>query len=108
MMNFSGYHDQACQFYEDAIRSSNEHKFVHEEAMGSELAASFFFEIGLHQKSYSFFLHSVDCYKKWGALAIAKRVENDILCKFGSGFVQESMDDSLASILAQKGSSKRR
>jgi len=109
MMNFSGYHDQACQLYEDAIRSSNEHKFVHEEAMGSELAASLFFEMGRHQKSYSFYLHSVDCYKKWGALAIVKRVENDILYKFGSGFVQvESIDDSLASIFAQKGSSKRR
>lgn len=31
MMNVSGYHDQASQLYEDAIKSAHDHKFVHEE-----------------------------------------------------------------------------
>lgn len=109
MKNLSGFYDQASQLYEDSIRSSNEHKFIHEEALGSELAATFFYEQGLEQKSHYFFMHSVDCYKKWGALAIAKRVEHDILDKFGPGFMQlESIDDPLAYIITSRGSSKKR
>jgi len=110
MKHLSGFHQEASTLYEDAIRSANEHKFIHEEAIASEIAATFFHDRGLNQKSYSFFVHSVNCYKKWGALAIAKRVENIIQGTFGSESVQLGpIDGVVASVLApKKGSSKKR
>ena len=57
---------------------------MNEEAIASELAAYFFLERGLHEKSYSLFMNSVECYKKWGALAVAQRVETTIQNKLGS------------------------
>lgn len=111
MLRCSGYHSQASQLYEDAIRSANEHRFVHEEAIASELAGMHLHEVGLDEKSLSFFLHSVECYKKWGAFAISKRVEGVIESKFGSDYAHiGSVDSLLASVLAPKGggSSKKR
>jgi hypothetical protein len=70
--------NKAEPLYESAIRSAHDHKFIHEEAIASELAGIFYYERGLHQKSYSYFVHSVDCYEKWGAHAVVKRVKKFI------------------------------
>ncbi|KAL7534218.1 hypothetical protein ACHAWF_004756 [Thalassiosira exigua] len=74
MMYSSGYHEQAAQLYEQSILSANKHKFVHDEAIACEAAATFYYERGVHQKAYPFFMRSVHCYKKWGAMAVASRV----------------------------------
>ena len=80
--------DSAASFYERSIRSAREHKFIHEEAIASELAGIFFLERGLREKSLHLFLHSIWSYKTWGALAVAKRVETFIVGKFGSVVMQ--------------------
>jgi hypothetical protein len=85
-MRTMGEIDKAGPLYDDAIRSAREHKFIHEEAIASELAGTFYYERGLHQKSYSCFVHSLNCYKKWGAHAVARRVETDIQDYFGNDF----------------------
>ena len=75
--------DQAALLYERALRSAHEHKFINDEAIASELAGIFFCEERLHGvKAEALLLHSVQCYKTWGALAVAKRVETFIVSKF--------------------------
>ena len=78
-----GNFDQAALLYERAIRLAHEHKFINDEAIASELAGVFFCERGLDDvKAEALLLHSVQCYKTWGALAVAKRVETYIVSKF--------------------------
>ena len=80
-----GNFDQAALLYERAIRLAHEHKFINDEAIASELAGIFFFERGLNEmKGEAHLLHSVQSYKTWGALAVAKRVEHFIASKFSS------------------------
>jgi hypothetical protein len=87
-MHTLGDFDSAASFYERSVRSAREHKFIHEEAIASELAGLFFLERGLREKSLHLFLHSIWSYKTWGALAVAKRVETFIESKFGSVVMQ--------------------
>ena len=79
-----GNSEQAASLYERAIRLAHEHKFIHDEAIASELAGIFFSERGLRTKAEALLLHSIQCYKTWGALAVAKRVELFIANKYGS------------------------
>ena len=78
--------DQAALLYERAIRLAHEHKFINDEAIASELAGIFFCERGLNDtKAEALLLHSVQSYKTWSALAVARRVETFIASKFGAG-----------------------
>ena len=79
-----GNSEQAASLYERAIRLAHDHKFIHDEAIASELAGIFFSERGLRMKAEALLLHSIQCYKTWGALAVAKRVELFIANKYGS------------------------
>lgn len=107
----NGEFDRAGSLYDCAIQSAREHKFVHEEAIASELAGAFYHERGLHQKSFSCLVHSVKCYEMWGAFAVARRVQNDIRGYFGDDIDQyePGADNRLESLLASiKGSEKKR
>ncbi len=105
-----GDFDRAEPLYDDAIRSARDHKFIHEEAVASELAGIFYYERGLHQKSYSYLAHSVNTYEKWGAHAVARRVETDIQKYFGTDVDQlgSSVNTSLDYIFATSQSSQRK
>ena len=102
--------DQASLFYERSIRLAHEHKFINDEAIASELAGTFFCKRGLSVAAEALLLHSVQCYKTWGALAVARRVETYIVSKYGTDSVQRKPDSEiLASVLAsQDDSAKRR
>ena len=109
-----GNFDQASLLYERAIRLAHEHKFVNDEAIASELAGVFFCERGLDDvKAEALLLHSVQCYKTWGALAVARRVETYIANKYGLDSESRQRKPNyiaLASILASSNddSSKKR
>ena len=111
-MHALGDFDSAASLYERSIQSAREHKFIHEEAIASELAGLFFLERGLREKSLHLFLHSIWSYKTWGALAVAKRVETFIVGKFGSVVMQvipsEDTFDSLFESSGEDASSKKR
>ena len=78
-----GSFDQASLFFDRSIRVAHKHKFINDEAIASELAGTFLCEERLHGvKAEALLLHSVQCYKTWGALAVAKRVETYIVSKF--------------------------
>ena len=71
----NGDFDRAGSLYDSAIRSAREHKFIHEEAIASELAGNFYYARGFREQSYSYLVHSINRYRIWGAHAVAKRVE---------------------------------
>ncbi len=101
-MYTKGHVDRAGPLYDDAIRSAREHKFIHEEAIASELAGIFYYERGFHQKSYSYLAHSLKSYEEWGAHAVARRVETDMRGYFGTDIdqLESAVDASLGHILA--------
>ena len=102
--------DQASLFYERAICLAHEHKFINDEAIASELAGVFFCERGLSVAAEALLLHSVQCYKTWGALAVARRVETYIANKYGTDSVQQKLnyDFVLASVLASHDDSSKK
>lgn len=102
---------KAVSCYKASIKAAHDHKFTHEEAMGSELAAIFFLENGMLQESCRYFKHSMKCYTKWGAFAVAKRIEDKIDNEFGSELVNgqtDGLDASLASQSTNYDTSKKR
>jgi tetratricopeptide (TPR) repeat protein len=106
-----GDFDSAASTYDKAICSANEHRFVHEEAIASELAGDFYYERNFHEKSIPFFKHSLKCYMKWGATAVALRLQNDLEVKFGLGEVQNMPTNDLLkaiSSLKQQSLSRKR
>ena len=103
-----GNFDQAAWLYERAIRLAREHKFINDEAMASELAGVFFCERGIHMTAEALLLHSVQSYKIWGALAVAKRVEVFIAIKYGLDSVQQPNSIVESILTACEDSSKKR
>ena len=87
-----GEFNKAGSIYDNAIRSAREHKFVHEEAIASELAGVFYHERDLLKKSVSYLAHSVGCYEKWGAHAVARRVKAIM-----QGYVDTNVDEIVSS-----------
>ena len=71
--------------------------FTHEEAMALELAGMCCYERGIFPKAYSFLSHAIECYKTWGALAIAKRVENFLQSKFSSPPTEDPVEEIVQS-----------
>ena len=102
--------ESAGLLYDKAIQSAHEHKFIHEEAIASELAGNFYHERGFHDKSYSYFAHSVKSYEKWGARAVAKRLESDITRKTGTAIhlLESSADKTLDHLFATSGDSSKK
>lgn len=80
-------YDNAALCYESSIKAAHKHKFIHEEALAYELAGIFFLERGLRPKSYQFFMSSIECYTKWGAHAVAKRVKDSLRDKFDADLI---------------------
>ena len=59
-MYTNGEFDRAGSLYDGAIRSAREHKFIHEEAIASELAGTFYHERDYCQKSFSCLVRAVN------------------------------------------------
>ena len=74
----------AATCYEASIEAARKHKFIHEEAFTNELAGLFFLEEGQRQKALSYFKQSTECYRVWGAFAIARRVQAFVEKEFGT------------------------
>jgi len=58
----------AAKYYHNSIDSANKHKFIHEEAIGCELAGYFYKEQGDETASAAMFLRAHSAYSKWGAV----------------------------------------
>ena len=67
----------AQRLYEDAIRSAREHGFVHNEAIGNEVAARFYATRGLETIAHAYLRHARHCYARWGAAGKVRQLERD-------------------------------
>ncbi|KAL7535064.1 hypothetical protein ACHAXR_009250, partial [Thalassiosira sp. AJA248-18] len=52
----------AAEFYDKAISSAKEHRFVNEEALSNELAGMFYLETGRRSKSIAYFSRAIEKY----------------------------------------------
>lgn len=96
--------DGAANYYAKAIRSSRDHKFVHEEAISSELAGNYFHEMQQLRKSFQLLSHAGKKYEKWGAVVVAGRLKTVMDFEFRSNPTLSALagagDDSLEYMLA--------
>ncbi|KAL7430231.1 hypothetical protein ACHAXH_004516 [Discostella pseudostelligera] len=100
--------NKAAICYEASISTAMEHKFIHEEAMGNELAGIFHLELGSRQRSYSYLKQSMVCYQKWGAPAIVRRIEAMIANEFRMDIMQVVPNEiAISSVVAPIPSKKR-
>lgn len=65
---------QAKEFYSNAITSSNEHRFINDEALSYELAALFYLDTGDLSSSLQHFTTAHQKYEAWGALEKAHQL----------------------------------
>ena len=61
--------------YEQAIRSSRENGFVHNEAIANELAARFFEARGFKTISHAYLQRARYCYSRWGANGKVRQID---------------------------------
>jgi len=83
--------DDAKMYYEKAISSAKDHKFVHEEALACELAAYFYLEIGEVNNAAEYCLLAHERYQTWGAIGKCTS-----LFKFFDGTLNERVASSPA------------
>ena len=69
LMHTLGNYDAAVLLCFSSIRSARAHKFIHEEAIASELAGDFLCKQERHMEAYALYMHSIRCLLEWGALA---------------------------------------
>jgi PAS domain S-box-containing protein len=66
---------EAEHLYEEAIVAAREQKFIHYEALASELASRFYRERGLLTIADSYMLRARACYRSWGGAAKVKQID---------------------------------
>ncbi len=66
---------EAMERYEDAIRSSRENGFVHNEAIASELAGQFHAARGFEMIAHTYLRNARHCYERWGALGKVEQLD---------------------------------
>ena len=105
-MHTLGNYDAARALYISSIRSAREHKFIHEEAIASELAGDLSYEQGHQIDSYALYMHSIRCYIEWDALAVAMRAQSSVESRFESENMMElgktvNVDEVMKRILGE-------
>eukprot|EP00984_Skeletonema_dohrnii_P020820 scaffold10231_cov140-Skeletonema_dohrnii-CCMP3373.AAC.1 len=60
--------------FQASIDSAQKHRFVHEEGLASELFGMFYDENGNKEEAMQQYSHARSCYQKWGAFALADRL----------------------------------
>lgn len=83
-MHCLGEAESAALLYKQSIKSAQDHKFIHEEGISHELCAHFHLERGQRSEALASFNSSVECYMNWGALAVARRLEDFVRSTFCS------------------------
>ncbi|MGV7235813.1 MAG: hypothetical protein ACQ9ET_06075, partial [Nitrosomonadaceae bacterium] len=100
-MHTFGNYDVAKPLYISSIQSARQHRFIHEEAIASELAGDLLCKQGHQIDSYALYMHSINCYIKWDALVVAMRVQSSIESKFVSENITVNVDEVMKRILGE-------
>ena len=83
----NGDFENAQVMYDKSILSARQHKFVHEEALASELAGNFYLNRGNALAALKHFTFAHAKYLQWGAFAKVRILFAFIQEKFGNAFV---------------------
>lgn len=70
-----GRYVEAEEHYERSITSARQNEYINEEALANELAGKFFLSRGKRSIAYAYFMEAHYCYKRWGAQAKVKDLE---------------------------------
>eukprot|EP00804_Cyclotella_cryptica_P026389 CCRYP_020284-RA/>CCRYP_020284-RA protein AED:0.07 eAED:0.07 QI:0/0.5/0.2/1/1/1/5/346/1279 len=100
----NGNIERAQVLYENAISSARGHKFIHEEAIACELAATFYLNTGNKSMALKYFTDAYRAYFKWGAFSKVKALYAYMQDKFGTA---EGTSADFQSILLNTNSLKR-
>lgn len=65
----------AERYYDSAVSSAKDHKFLNEEALANEMAGYFYLETGRRGKSIQYFSEAINCYQQWEAHAKVKSLQ---------------------------------
>ena len=66
---------QAIHYYDLAITKAEANGYLHEEALGNELAAKFYLEWDKQQIAQTYLIQAYYCYARWGAKAKVEDLE---------------------------------
>ncbi|MDM8550246.1 AAA family ATPase [Desulfobacterales bacterium HSG2] len=66
---------EAMHLYNQAIDAAQDHEFVQYEALADELAAKFYFSLGLERVALDYMREARYAYQRWGAVAKVKDLE---------------------------------
>lgn len=87
----------AAKYYDKAITSSEQHGFVQEAALCSELAANFYHETGNLSLARYYLINALNLYKKWGGYGkVQQLVQNSEIFR-----QMPLMQDELSHIISQ-------
>jgi len=75
MARLEGRALDAERLYEEAIRLSRDNGFVHNEALGNEIAARFYAARGLATIADAYLRNALDCCRRWGADGKVRQLE---------------------------------
>jgi ATP-dependent RNA helicase DDX31/DBP7 len=78
----SGNFKSAEVFYDKALSSASQHKFVHEEALICELAANFYLDQGNKSTALKYFKSALERFQEWGAFAKVRTLQASTEEKF--------------------------
>jgi len=70
--------ERALVCYHASIKAAHDHRFVHEEGLAEEKAATYFLYKSRHDDAMRHFMNAKKCYEVWGAHALAQRVDKAI------------------------------
>lgn len=62
--------------FEASIDSSQQHRFINEEGLARELSGRFYEENGNEEEAAKQYAYARECYKSWGAFALADRLRS--------------------------------
>ncbi|NLV26800.1 MAG: AAA family ATPase [Methanomicrobiales archaeon] len=90
----------ALKLYEKAINGARKNGFIHEEAVGSELAGCFLLSCGMDDIAGIYLKNAYTCYTQWEALLKTKQLEELYPQYFSGGMLESS--SSLDSLMVMK------
>jgi len=79
--------EKALACYHASIKAAREHRFVHEEGLAEEKAATYSLHKNRHDDAMAHLISAKRCYDVWGAHAVSRRMEKAI------GMLQAHMSD---------------
>jgi len=68
--------EMAKSKFQASVESAKKHQFVNEEGLARELLGMFYEENGNEEEANLQYAHARACYQKWGAFALADRLNN--------------------------------